>query len=411
MQRKNGFVIFSLLDTPAFGGAEQYLFSHLSFLNSKGYVIVLATNNEVVRNEMLSRLTSKQKLTFHIIKAPYRLDAIGNWRGLVKFFLSLPKAILWCLIILRKLSKEYKKVICLWPGFSDRLVFSQLAKQFLCPLVWIEIGPLESTFKKNFGFPKLLYRFSERPDHIVTTSLFTKKSLVRNTKYSAKDITLIYPGTKLFSRKEINNFIKKATRWKKSHGLLNTTIISTVARLAAENELDVLIRAFSLYRMDNSDRTVKLLIVGDGPERNILQELSKNQNVDKSVVFCGFVSEGEKRIILASSRFFIFPRAWVLDGFGMTTIEAMSLGLPILTTNFGPQIEIITDGAEGYKYKPHDSNDLSLHIAQMMKLKTEKLQRMSNKSLRRVQVFSDDTSHNLMESVIMSVLSRYDKAY
>ena len=99
-------VIFSLLDSPSFGGAEQYVFGHLRFLNRNGFNILLATNNETVKKEFLKRLRPKDRKTFVIKRLPYKLDAIGNLRGLIKFFLSLPKATLWCFLTLKRLKKD-----------------------------------------------------------------------------------------------------------------------------------------------------------------------------------------------------------------------------------------------------------------------------------------------------------------
>ena len=399
MIHQGAIAIFSLLDTPAFGGAEQYMFSHLQYLNKQGYEIVLATNNKKVKNEILSRLTTEERKTFQIVNAPYRLDAIGNWKGLVKFFLNLPYGILWCFIILKQLTTKYKKVICLWPGFSDRLVFSPIAFIFHSPLIWIEIGPLEPTFKRNFGFPKLLYRLTERfPSQLITTSLFTKTSIISNSHFKSYDVSLIYPGTQLFSHKKIEDYRKKADKLKTAGH------IGVIARLANENEVDMIIKAFHLYLKKNPEENRRLLIIGDGPKRQELKGLTKQLMIQNQVVFYGFVSEEKKRIILASCDFFIFPRAWELDGFGIATIEAMSLGLPVLTTDFGPQIEVVTDGREGYRYKPHDSFDLSLKIAKMTNLNTVELKNMGKESIKRAQNFSDIRSHKKMLAIIESQL-------
>ncbi len=395
--------IFSLLDTPAFGGAEQYMFSHLHFLQKQGYEIVLATNNKKVESEILSRLSKEEKKTFYIIKAPYRLDAIGNWKGLIKFFLSLPKSIIWCYITLQKLTAQYEQVICLWPGFSDRLIFSPLAKFFHCPLFWIEIGPLEPTFKKTFGFPKLLYLFGERfPDTIITTSLFTKQSIIRNSRFVSEDITLVYPGTRLFTQNEIQSFTQKAMKWKEKEKLTKAHLIGIVARLAHENEIDMVIKAFGLFLQKSKYNDVYLLIIGDGPVRKELEGLTETLSISKQVRFLGFVTEEEKYTFLAGCDFFIFPRAWELDGFGMTTIEAMSLGLPVLTTNFGPQIEIVTDDKEGYKYKPHDSEDLAKYIAKMVSMNAKEQKNMIQEALKRAKYFSEENSHKTMFSIISS---------
>src|SRR5579859_3630095 len=150
-------VIFSLLDTPAFGGAEQYMFSQLSFLSKHGYSVVLATNNEAVKKEILSRLSVGEQRNFQVITAPYRLDAIGNWKGLLKYFLAAPVGITWCVWILFSLKKRFGNVVCLFPGWSDRVTFSPFVKLLRVPLIWIEIGPLKPVFQRNWGFPKLLY--------------------------------------------------------------------------------------------------------------------------------------------------------------------------------------------------------------------------------------------------------------
>lgn len=403
MNRHREIAIFSLLDTPAFGGAEQYLFSHLYSLSLQGYKVILATNNQHVKKEILSRLKVDDKKIFQIINAPYRLDAIGNWKGLVKFFLTLPKAILWCIISLRQLKKKYKKVICLWPGFSDRLVFSPIAWMNNCPLIWIEIGPLEPTFKRNLGFPKLLYRLSERfPTHVITTSQFTKKSIIKNSHFTPKDITLIYPGTRIFPQKEINTYRQKTKSFSTLQKIMS---IGVIARLADENEVDMVIKAFHLYLKKYSSQNIKLLIIGGGPNNQELKNLTQQLTIQNQVIFYGFVTEEKKRIILANCDFFIFPRAWELDGFGVTTIEAMSLGLPVLTTDFGPQIEIVTDGKEGYRYKPHDSFDLSLKIAKMVNLNTLELKNMAKEAINRANDFSDILSNKKMLATINSLLS------
>lgn len=403
MNKNRSIAIFSLLDTPAFGGAEQYIFSHLQYLNKLGYTVYLATNNEKVKKEILSRLSVRERKTFQIVNAPYRLDVIGNWKGLIKFFLGIPYAIFWCLVTLKQLTKKFEKVICLWPGFSDRLVFSPIAHMFHCPLLWIEIGPLEPTFRRNFGFPKLLYSLSERlPTHVITTSLFTKSSIIKNSHFTPKDITLIYPGTKIFSKKEISAYRQKA---KVLCNLKKSKCIGVAARLSDENEIEMAIRALHLYLQKNPKEKYNLFIIGDGPKKMDLEELTKKLKLTNRVKFFGFVSEEEKRIILSGCEFFIFPRSWELDGFGITTIEAMSLGLPILTSGFGPQIEIVTDGREGYRYKPHDIFDLSLKIEKMTNLNASELKSMRKKAIKRAQNFSDIRSHQKMLAVIKSQLS------
>ncbi len=363
--------VFSLLDTPAFGGAEQYMLAHLYYLAEHGYHVVLATNNQAVKDRVIqenkTRKSQKQALV-ECIHAPYRLDAIGNWKGLVKYFLSLPHSLWWLWQTLTHLKESYSQTIAVLPGFTDRLTFSPLIKWFGFPLIWIEIGPLEPTFKKTWGFPKLLYRLTQKyPDHFTTTSKFTLESMVKTGGIKKSDITLVYPGIPLFSDAQIKRFQKQGAILRQNAKLTNATIITFTGRLASENEVQLVIEAFAKLKASSKKYPrLQLLIIGDGPEKLYYQNLAKKLKIEDKVLFTGFVSEEDKFSWLATTDIFVFTRAWDLDGFGMTTIEAMTVGTPVITSDFGPQREIIDHRVTGLRFKPHNSTDLAKQLATLL---------------------------------------------
>ncbi len=90
--------------------------------------------------------------------------------------------------------------------------------------------------------------------------------------------------------------------------------------------------------------TVELLILGDGPEKNKLEQQSKSLGVDKNVKFLGFQNNPEEFISQAD----LFVLSSYYEGFGNVIIEAMSLGVPVVATDcpYGPG-EIISDGENG----------------------------------------------------------------
>lgn len=353
--------IFSLLDTPAFGGAEQYMFSFLNALNESGYPIVLATNNQQVKAEFEKRLaaTSARTAQFSIIPAPYRLDAIGNWKGLFKYFVNAPFAIGWLVWTLAKLQKS---VICLIPGFSDRLTFSPFIKLFHLPLIWIEFGPLEPVFKKTWGFPRILY-FLARPfvDHVITISEWGKVSTLSAGKISSEKVSIISPGIQIFSDKELAKFRQNGQKEKVKLSIhADLPLIGYVGRLASENQVDVLIEAFALVK------NAQLLIIGDGPERTLYESLVRKLGLQDHVHFTGFVDEKTKFNLLSTCDIFVYARTWALDGFGISTAEAMSLGLPVVTPNFGPQKELIENRVSGLHFAPNNSQDLANKISYLL---------------------------------------------
>jgi glycosyltransferase involved in cell wall biosynthesis len=354
-------LVLSLLDSPAFGGAEQYLLDHLYFLQREiDSTVILATNNPDVKERIRD---DGNKIT--VINLPYRLDAIGNWKGLIKFFVHAPFALIWFLSKLFIFSQTYNRIIIYTPGFSDRMLFSPFIKLMGHKLIWLEYGPLQTIFKRNWGFPKLLFKFAQSsPNKVVVISKYTRQSLLDHTAIPKEKIVRIYPGAKPTTLDEVFSLRKQGLIWRKKQGLGNKKIITFVGRLASEKEVDLLIKAFK--QVSKKHKTIHLVLVGDGPERKQYEKLVSKFNLLKSVFFTGFVSEEEKKIIIATSDVFVFPSSWELEGFGMTTMEAMMIETPVITSGFGPQSEIVTDGETGMFFSPHTPRGLTDTIGQLL---------------------------------------------
>lgn len=347
--------IFSILDSPALGGAENYLLSNLEFLTKQGYEITLATYNQEIKN--------KYQDQFKIINLPYRLDLIGNLKGTIKFFFQAPLAIVWLIKVLIDLKKNSSLVIVYTPGFTERLTFSPFIKLLGLKLIWLEFGPVEAVFKRNFGLSKILYQLTcGYPDKIITISQNSKLSMIKNSRTDKNKIAIVYPGISQITPAQLKSFQKKGHEWKKQHQLTTKKIITFVGRLATEKEVDVLIKAFSKLESKN----VQLVIIGTGPDRKTYQKLVKQQKISHQVSFMNYVSEAKKTAILAISDVFVFPSAWKMEGFGITTIEAMMAGAPVISTGTGPQQEIITDKKTGLFFKAHSATDLSLKIKKLL---------------------------------------------
>ncbi len=342
-------VIYSILDSPAYGGAEEYVLSNLYYFAQVGYPVVLATNNSLVKTIAQSIIQQRQLDTFSIISFPFVLDAIGNWKGLIKFFIAAPIALLWQGLTFYHLRKKHKDIFCYWAGFSDRLLLSPIASLFCTKIIWIEFGPLEPTFKKNFGFPKQLYQLMQRlPQKIITISQYTRTSIVKNSNISHENITIIYPGIQLNQPMTVPKHTTSPSIF----------TVCYVGRLAEESEIALLIQAFDIFH-NNFHEKSRLVVMGDGPQKKELMQLSESTSSKNDIIFTGFVSQDQKYKTIANANAFIFPRAWTLEGFGISTIEGMGMGVPTIAPNFGPQKEIITHKYNGLLFEPHNAPDLA----------------------------------------------------
>jgi glycosyltransferase involved in cell wall biosynthesis len=114
----------------------------------------------------------------------------------------------------------------------------------------------------------------------------------------------------------------------------------TVRNLEARMGLDNLIRAIDLIKKNGLQ--IHLTIVGEGPEREKLEQLIQEYQLSDNIRMMGFVSSKSLPLIYCAADFFILPTR-ELEGFGLVTPESMSCGTPVLGTPVGATKEILSN--------------------------------------------------------------------
>lgn len=132
-----------------------------------------------------------------------------------------------------------------------------------------------------------------------------------------------------------------------------------VARLCADKDLATLLHAVSLVVAESPG--FRLQIAGDGPCMNELRQLTQSLNLTTHVEFLGAVHDVPA--ILRRSRFCVLSS--VSEGVPLTLLEAMAVGLPIVTTGVGGIPEVVADGVTGLLVPPRDPATLAAAIMRM----------------------------------------------
>ena len=101
-----------------------------------------------------------------------------------------------------------------------------------------------------------------------------------------------------------------------------------------------------------------LAIIGSGPLESELKNVASNNT---NIKFYGSMKNEDVLEFLGSSSFLIFPST-LYETFGLTIVEAFSLGIPVLASNLGPRSEIISDGVNGLLYDINDENDFQKKV-------------------------------------------------
>jgi glycosyltransferase involved in cell wall biosynthesis len=143
--------------------------------------------------------------------------------------------------------------------------------------------------------------------------------------------------------------------------------------------------------------------LGDGPERQKLENLVDNLNLKNEVKFFGFVPYDDLPVYLNSADIFVRPSR--SEGMGNSFIEALAAGLPIIGTPVGGITDIIEDGKTGLFAKVDDDKDLAQKI--QLLLRDDNLSQSIVYEGRRM--IEDKFSWNVLAAKYGDIFEKYAK--
>jgi len=140
-------------------------------------------------------------------------------------------------------------------------------------------------------------------------------------------------------------------------------LIGGIGRMAAGKVkgFDLLLAAACLLKDSKPD--LQILLVGDGPRRPFLEDVAERLGIRDRVHFAGAAED--IRIPLALMDVFVFPSRWP-EAFGLTLVEAMAAGKPVVATRIGAVPEIVRDGVDGLLFDPEDAQALTGALSRLI---------------------------------------------
>jgi len=146
-------------------------------------------------------------------------------------------------------------------------------------------------------------------------------------------------------------------------GTRETARVLCVGRLTSEKGQAVLLRAVAeLTRRRRLP--VEVVFVGDGPTRAALQELASSLGVGERVTFKGSVGQDTIRSHYAAADLFCLPS--FAEGVPVVLMEAMAMGLPVVTTRIMGTPELVDDGVSGLLVSPGRVDELARALAELI---------------------------------------------
>ena len=210
-------------------------------------------------------------------------------------------------------------------------------------IMWFHGSVNDLEWKKYIGIKRYIYKALykmqknalKKADHIVPISINTKKSIEKlfpsivtkivkiNNGYNFDHIEVLSNEPPLIARKEKYRLI-------------------SIGRLDQNKNIILQLEVLSILKRKNIN--AELIIVGEGNERNKLQTYINNYNLANDVTFTGFLKNPYP--LLKTSNCLLVSS--FSEGFPTVIVEALYLGIPVVTTPVGGTDELIQEGKNGY---------------------------------------------------------------
>jgi len=136
----------------------------------------------------------------------------------------------------------------------------------------------------------------------------------------------------------------------------------TVGRFDPQKDYQNLLQAFS--QVTSKESNTRLLVIGDGPLNPIIKNLSRDLGLRDSINFLGIRRDVDE--ILNAADGFVLASSW--EGLPNVLLESASVGLPIVATDVGGNLEILVNEKTGFAVPPKDSDSLARAMIRLMLL-------------------------------------------
>lgn len=230
--------------------------------------------------------------------------------------------------------------------------------------------------------------------HFLPITKNVAAELMQREAVAERKTTVVHPGIPVF---DVDRSVRSETRCEFAAADDELVVIG-VGRLEPEKNFDCLVKAFA--RID-PDQKITAWIVGDGSQKEELERLVQKLNLQNRVKLLGYRRDVRK--LLASADVFVLPSK--AEPFGMSAVEAMMSGLPVIGT-MGPGLgTIVEDVVTGLLVPPDDDAALGEAI-QKLSSDQQMRERFGNAGrTRAMQHFSSDQMAEKIVSIYRAVLS------
>lgn len=224
-----------------------------------------------------------------------------------------------------------------------------------------------------------LHKMFCKVDCIISPSEFNKNQLLKG-KLKCNDITVIH------------NFVNETEKTDYTLG----DCAFYFGRLSREKGILNLVEAI------NNIPGARLIIAGDGPEKENIQAYIKEHKLEDRITLLGYLNQNDIRENIRKCRFVTVPSIWY-ENCPYSILETMEIGKPIIGSKIGGIPELIQDGINGFTYEHNDVSELTNKLKKLFN-NDETVKQFSKNSKK---IFIQNYSAEAYYNKLMAVYNKY----
>lgn len=239
----------------------------------------------------------------------------------------------------------------------------------------------------------------------VTFSI-NKSDFVTSVSQSLKDDTL-----KLFNIKNeiqvIPNFIELDKIKKEDKSPCQRSVMANdeeriITHISNFRKVKRIPDIIAIFNKIQKEIPAKLMMVGEGPEKEKAEHLCRELGIQDKVIFFG--NSNEIDTILCQTDLFLLPSK--TESFGLVALEAMACGVPVISSNAGGLPEVNKDGFSGYLSEVGDVDGMANNALKILKNQTD-LDQFKKNALITAQQFDIKKILPLYEDLYQRAIAKY----
>jgi glycosyltransferase involved in cell wall biosynthesis len=353
--------IFSDTFYPQINGVSHFVFHLAESLAKRGHEVRVFAATSLGKNEVND-----------LSQYGFELEKIPSIPALVYPGERLSVPVGWSF---RKLRKFKPDVIHTHTPFSVGWEAVLGAKILNIPLV----GEHHTFYDDYLEHVKLDYEWTRKLSWKMTAGYYNKCDVVISPTKKLAD-SLIEAGlkkpTEIISNSVNTDFFrplsqKERDETRERYGIKGPSLVY-MGRISYEKNIAQVIRSFSVLLERKSMEEVRLMLVGDGPERGKLEKLIREKKLEKKIIWTGALRGDELRKAIGCNDIFI--TASKSENMPLSVLEAMACGLPVVAVGERGLIEIVENGKNGYLSSSDSSKELADKITDILSDRDKKIQ-------------------------------------